>query len=131
MYLISSVPLFTGFIKKSIAFDEVMVNGYGMIATADSVVAPHRHVGTTQWSPVLGGSGEPNLQRVTVTPLLPEGSHMAHRGNSFPFALPLDLNGSLLVWYTVNTVEKHIFSASFNNSQAICFTLEKTEYWNF
>lgn len=44
----SSVPLFMVFIKKLIAFDEVINNAYGMIATADLVIVPHRCVGTPQ-----------------------------------------------------------------------------------
>lgn len=46
-----------GFIKKLIAFDEVMDNAYGMISTANFVVVLHRDEGTTQSSTVLGGSG--------------------------------------------------------------------------
>lgn len=67
-----------------------------------------------------------------LAPVLPGGSHMSHRGNAFPFVLPLDLNGSLVFWYNANTrVEKHIFSAGFNCSQEICFTQGKNRVLGF
>lgn len=92
----SSVPLFAVFIKKSIAFDEVMDNAYGMIATADLVIVPHSvwgHPNEAQCWVAVGIV----LLHVTAAPLLPGPSPMAHSGNAFPPVLPLDLSGSLVV----------------------------------